>query len=165
MQADDLVVGDLWVTYEIELRKPVLASNTSDSVSSTQAVFTSPTTANMFSGGTQTIAGLAISFSTNTMTFPLGVTGHYYYECVWVPGTSITQNSAIASILTNCIADGTSWAPGESFMPVGLVMAAAFYGSVNIPDSTKQASVKFNYTATLVGTTSLYVSVFRYSLL
>lgn len=145
-QADDLVIGDLWVTYEVELRKPVLASNTSDSVSSCTASFTAATMTNLFSGGAQSIAGLAINFATNTMTFPLGLTGNYAYELVFVPSTSITTPaSVVASTCTNCTQLGTWVSSAEAWVPhsATTVLDACLFGSVNIPDSTKQASVKF----------------------
>jgi hypothetical protein len=54
--ATPVVLGDLWVTYEIELKKPILASNVTSDISSGNAVITTGLSAASYYGsGTTTL--------------------------------------------------------------------------------------------------------------
>lgn len=80
---DGTVLGDLWVTYEVELKKPIIDSNTT-SLSSFYSVVMKPPSSNtsLFSGGERFSAtgNLAVEYSTtsNTVTLPAGCYGEYY---------------------------------------------------------------------------------------
>lgn len=89
-QASDVVIGELWISYEIELLKPRFAtSEGSGSVYSSHVRCTTNILNTNFFGDTQTVSGnLAISVGTNALQFPDFIkTGHYLVVIVW-NGTS-----------------------------------------------------------------------------
>lgn len=89
------IVGDLWVTYEIELKKPIIASVAVASPGYFGASWNAPSTGNYFPGTptTQT-GGLAVVANGKTITFPAGNAGPFFLV-VQVLGTSM---GAVASI-------------------------------------------------------------------
>jgi len=77
-QADGNVIGDLWVTYEVELRKPVVYSASNDSVASALYSCATPSVGNWFTNTTAVLTGsLPVALSANTITFPKGAVGNY----------------------------------------------------------------------------------------
>ncbi len=84
MQADNVVVGDLWVTYEIELKKPVLVSSIADAARGYAAQVTdssgSITGSTIFSG-TLTLGNgnlnEKVSLSANTITLSSDIAGWF----------------------------------------------------------------------------------------
>jgi len=77
-QADNTVLGDLWITYEIELKKPILTSNvTTSQVAFGWWVGGTYTTSNLFNGTLSSAGNLAVTTSVMTMTFPLGTSGKF----------------------------------------------------------------------------------------
>lgn len=155
-QADNIVLGDLWVSYEVELRKPVLAGDTTDAIPGEQAKFTTVTSANWF-GGTPLVTTSLLSFATKTMTFPAGSSGNWLVEVSVVSTASDLTISNSSPTLTNCsltavdygvASSGSLYAPNSS--PTSLYMDRLM---VFIPDPTVIATVRFNTTFT--GGTSL----------
>jgi hypothetical protein len=100
--ANGKVLGDLWVTYEIELRKPVLTNLNNADI----ATFRGSATQNVnstFSFGTNfTVNSSSFQNSpvvtTNQITFPVGSTGSYLIEAKY--GTGVTACSFGAISLT-----------------------------------------------------------------
>lgn len=78
MLADDQIVGDLWVTYEIEFSKPQIASNLILTAESGVATVTAPLPASVF-GTSDTVASGSVPFvlNTRTITFPQGQIGRF----------------------------------------------------------------------------------------
>jgi len=70
-------VGDLWVTYEVELKKPIVSSNITSSIRSYSALTTSAVTSNIFATVGTTLGSLPVTLSGNTITFAKGVTGNF----------------------------------------------------------------------------------------
>lgn len=160
MQTTGNPVGDLWVTYEIELRKPVLTSEVNANVDS--AVFSSlaPTTISLFDPlGSPILTGnLPCTFTTKTITFPKGIVGKYQVTMVVLAETVFTDiNIAFSSSLTNC-----------SYIPWGNRSTQVVYGTntagtadsvqngirseaILIPDPQKAAVLTFG-TTTWTGT-------------
>lgn len=68
---DTGVVGDLWATYEVELKKPLITSSVLASASYYARTFGGPTSSSFFSGtaGTQ-IGNLEVTAATKTITLP-----------------------------------------------------------------------------------------------
>lgn len=98
------VIGDLWLTYEVELRKPLMYSNVT---SDYQVMFanTSPaSTASIFSNPTYLSATTwPITVAANTITFPVGSVGTWQISIVITPTTtfsSMAMNVAASSV--NC---------------------------------------------------------------
>lgn len=102
--ADGNVVGDLWITYEVELRKPVVYSSTNSAIQSARFQSTNNSGANYFTTTTATQVGnLPASFSGRTVTFPKGAVGRYLISTILVSGTGVTTATWNgASTATNC---------------------------------------------------------------
>lgn len=102
MPATNNVVGDLWVTYEIELRKPVLTDVTGTDVLTLSSFATSALTAATPFGTNMVIsAGTSFAifpiFGTNTITFPPGSVGAYQVVVMHSGMTSASYSSPLIS--------------------------------------------------------------------
>jgi len=73
-QANGSYLGDLWVTYEVEFKKPIINSDIV-SGSGLLAKFASPTAANPFATLSSLTGDLNLVFANNTITFPPGLSG------------------------------------------------------------------------------------------
>lgn len=103
-QADNTVLGDLWVTYEIELKKPVISSNVTKSLSAfgryTGGTYT---TTNLFNGTLTTSGTMAVTSSALTLTFPRGVFGNFLIIVYLSGSSSLTAvDLGAGSTYTNC---------------------------------------------------------------
>lgn len=89
-------VGDLWVTYEVELKKPLISSNVVNSVKYFATTFQNPTSTNFFSGTRGADVGTtACTFSTNKITFPKGTAGLYIVQ-VDIVGVGLTHATQVS---------------------------------------------------------------------
>jgi len=85
-------LGDLWVTYEIELKKPLLSSNvTSGATFGSLYCAGAPTNTNIFPVAGVSTGTLPISVSTNTLTIPTGTIGSYIVAINIEAATSFTS--------------------------------------------------------------------------
>lgn len=104
-QADNTVLGDLWVTYEIELKKPVISSNVTKSLTAfgryTGGTYT---TTDLFNGTLTTSGTMAVTSSALTLTFPRGVFGNFLI-IVYLSGSSnlTAVDFGAGSTYTNCV--------------------------------------------------------------
>lgn len=99
-------VGDLWVTYEIELIKPQIASSVTGDVFSGALMVPSPTAGFPFSVGALTATGQAIPFSVNTRTisFPIGLLGTFVVIVRVIASSAFTAFDASGTpTYTNCV--------------------------------------------------------------
>lgn len=101
------VLGDLYVTYEVELRKPVVTSNvTSSALVAARGWTGTILTFNIFGGTLSNSSGnLPCTFSGNTATFPIGTYGTMYITLALLgnaPGFSGALNTDVVPTLTNC---------------------------------------------------------------
>lgn len=114
-QASDIVLGDLWVTYEVELKKPILESNVTDSVFryGYRAFATSPTFANPFGVGTATVGNLRFTTDTaRSINIPAQYFGVFFIVVALKPSATFTTGVLTgAPVLTNCTL--VDWAPGS----------------------------------------------------
>lgn len=104
MQTDGAIVGDLWVTYEIEFSKPQIASNLALSTDSGTAVVSNPTPSAVF-GSTDTFSTGALAFSVNTrtVTFNQGQLGKFLVVVRVQSATNFTAFSwGSGPAFTNC---------------------------------------------------------------
>jgi len=142
-QVNDVVLGDLWCTYEVELKKPIVDSNVTSPVRGA-GLYTygtiGPTT--LFTG-TQVQSGtLDIKAAGNFITFPPKLRGTYIIT-VRVLGTLSGVQWNGAPTYNNC--SGTVLPGGSSIWPT---VTSTFAGPqlmyttvVQILDSSKTASV------------------------
>lgn len=105
MPATGNIVGDLWVTYEIELTKPLIKSNAIDQIPNGSLQVTDGIVpGGMFGPDTVLAAGsLQFSVNTRTITFPIGLVGEFV---VHIDIAAISTFSAMdlsgAPTCTNC---------------------------------------------------------------
>jgi hypothetical protein len=78
-------VGDLWLTYDIEFKKPVVKSNAVANFEVATGSFVSRTPTDLFSGGTW--SGVGVSGSGNVLTFPPGNSGEWLISVVVISPT------------------------------------------------------------------------------
>lgn len=95
MPANGNVVGDLWVTYEIELSKPLIKSNTHDTVRDGNAQIVSVngsiTPSAIFGNTTVTATGsLPFTVTGNTIAFPRGTVGEFVVNINIFASTTFT---------------------------------------------------------------------------
>ncbi len=99
------VIGDLWVTYEVELKKPIVASNVTSRYYTTSMEFTGTMTgADWFNGTLEKSGNMAVQAATRTITFPRGHVG------IWSVVICLTANTTFsaadlsgAPTVTNCV--------------------------------------------------------------
>jgi hypothetical protein len=96
------VLGDLWVTYEVELKKPVVRTSLS-SGGVTAGYWSNPTTTNLFANPTSISNGLDLSFSGNAITVPASQSGAFMVAC-WLPNNALTAFSWNGTLtVDNCV--------------------------------------------------------------
>jgi len=111
MQTTGNPVGDLWVTYEVELKKPIITSNVTMQLFSYNAQFSgvTVTTSNFFTGTVvknsyNTTDG--VTYSGRTITLPAGLRG--VYAIIIEIGTVTAGSFNVGAAFTN-IASTPSW--------------------------------------------------------
>lgn len=85
------VVGDLWASYEIELKKPIVDSNVTSTAPTLCAYFTTPTSTNSFPTTYSTQGDVTVtSVSNQTITFGPGMVGSYLFTYEVQASTTFT---------------------------------------------------------------------------
>jgi len=165
------VLGDLWVTYEIELRKPILNDEAVPQRDASSAVITAVTdTTNIFTGTvTQADANtFDCSYSGMTITFPKGV-GEYLVTVVCDPSSTFSAFTwaSTAPTYTNCAA-GNLIVVGQTYFRTsmggsgGTLNRGVYQLTVKVTNATLTPSVALvapSITGTYLDTT---ITVSRY---
>jgi hypothetical protein len=148
-QADDTVLGDLWISYEIELKKPVVASSVSQRSYLCRGVANSGTLSSLLGSMDFTSGNLELTAAGNQLNFPLGITGVFYIT-VQVPaaspffGSPVDTSTFVASI-TNCTLVDITSTGIQKFVTVtagtGTIRAINVQFAVRIVDPGLQANV------------------------
>ncbi len=157
-QTDGNAIGDLWVTYEVELKKPIVSSNITQTVRSFSAITASSNLNSIFSNVTTSLGSLPITLSGNTMTFAKGVTGTFI-GTVRYTGSFSSTGTWLAPTLTNCSL--TFGPPGFSNLRTTAASATSLDGPTSllwfqILDPSLQATIVWNSpnaTGTMTGVT------------
>jgi len=102
-----VVLGDLWVTYEVELKKPILNSNTTISSSTNGTAWTGAAlTSTAFFNGTEASrdGSLKITYKNRSITFPRGKKAVYYVSVQFGSNTGFSGGVVFndVSTFTNC---------------------------------------------------------------
>lgn len=143
-------VGDLWVTYEIELLKPQVASNVTPSVLSRFYRNTTVTSTDYFGLGDQLLQGnLGATFNGRTVSFTRGMLGVYYVTVNWIASTTFSAFSVPGSVTySNCtFASVDTNPPGFSFYSTTVAGATAtttmgsYFIGVTITDPNASATI------------------------
>lgn len=167
-QAAGVVLGDLWVTYEVELRKPVLTTNVVDRFPGQNGKFAAGSISALFNGTTTLVGGLNCTFNTNTITFPKGSVGSYVIQIFLTRiGVAITASSMTAT-LTNCTATASIPLFSTATTPVtiseiitGGVGTTMWSYAVVIPNPSLQATVGISPTITGPSSFDVYTTIYR----
>lgn len=163
--SNDTVLGDLWVTYEIELKKPILESNVTSRISSASLEYGAGTASAFLDNPTSQSGKMNVTTSGRTITFPKGAYGRFIITLrVAGVGSFTTFDGGAAMTLTNCVAQfwagTTSYArtvlTGTGSLGSGFITACVF-----IPVPTSQATATFpalTFTGTTIGAVQLCVA-------
>jgi len=167
-QIDDAVLGDLWCTYEIELKKPIIESNVTSTARAGALRYTeSLSTLSLFNGTPTTLGTLDVTANGRTVTFPPQLTGVYLVVLQIAPATNFTSaDLSGTTVCTNCsqlpLVGGSTYF--RSTTNGTFTGGQQFYMQVvQILDKAKQASItypNFALTGTIASTT---VSVAPYN--
>jgi hypothetical protein len=98
-QADGNYLGDLWVTYEVELTKPTYSSNVT-TLPLTTFVATGATSSNYFTTPGALVNDIGVIFSGITVTFP-AFTGIRFASSVYFSDSVISSAAWNAATVTN----------------------------------------------------------------
>jgi hypothetical protein len=163
-QATDKVLGDLWITYEIELKKPILESNVTSRTDYGALEFAAGTlTASDFMNGVSTRTGqFEISGSGRTVTFPKGAVGRYMITLRFSATTNFTtfDGGGVPSFANSTLApyvSGTGHARNV-LTGTGSLGSAFITCGVLIPSPTDIATVTFP-TLTFTGSTIAFTQL------
>jgi len=160
-QAPNIVLGDLWVSYEVELKKPLIDSNVTDDAVSAMASYPSPTGSTWFPGTPIAIGNL--SYTTDglrTVSFPKGSVGSWLLSYRF---TSTSQDITTALLggaptFQNCIGYGAvDPFLGTNYTGInssGTTNQAVAWVAITISDPSVVASVTFG-AGSITGGTSL----------
>lgn len=159
-QANDIVLGDLWVTYEIELRKPRLSNLTGDNISTSLAVATTNVNSTTPLGTNVALSGTSISgssVSSTAFTIGPGNTGVYMMTLYYQAATAVTFTSMAISgngSASYRILGSTNPRSTQTTTGVG---AAVFY-SFTITDASATTVLTPSFSV-LTGATGVYCYV------
>lgn len=105
-QASGVTLGDLWVTYEVELKKPIMASNvTPGDGFYANAVNTTPTFADPFGNMVlNNVGNMMLTFgSGRSINLPASSFGTFTFLVRYKPSATFTNpTTAGAPVVTNC---------------------------------------------------------------
>lgn len=166
-QADDTVLGDLWCTYEIELKKPIIESNVTSVARACDILYFGTITSSSYFNGIASRRGtLECSANVKTLSFPAQLTGVFLVTVTLLASTSFTAaDMSGTATLVNCsnlpMPTGSTYSR-TVLSGAGTVNTAYFQTIVQISDKAKQASITFPGTITGASTQS-WISVAPYN--
>ncbi len=163
-------LGDLWVTYEVELKKPIIASNVTDSSGYYISLVGVDSPATMLNNlpATPDHGNLPITFSGNTLTFSQGLHGTYLIDIELRTTSTFTACTNAWETVPTVVNCGVVSAPVVFYPAASVVVAASacnvlryrcaiFYinhlvASVTIPtpNYTTTGSVNVRFQANLI---------------
>lgn len=163
-QSSGNVIGDLWCTYEIELKKPLVYSNVTSASRWGTLSCMDPTLSGAlwFVPGSITTAGsITLSASTRSLSFPEGCVGTWLVNVYVRPTTTFTVcNLSGSASVTNCTKVdmylGIEYLR-QSFSGGGGTVGDGFYAmTVRITDPSVNASITFP-SSSITGSIEFYL--------
>lgn len=164
------ILGDLWVTYEVELSKPIIESNVSGPLHSARLTYATATVSNWFGATARTAIGdIPCETINNTLQFPFGTVGEFEVSVFFTSTTNFTaMNLSGAPTLVNCVGitllqsdDSNSYSRTVVTGAAAVFSRGYYITSVRLSDPSNFASITFP-TVTWTGTpTSLDVVISR----
>jgi len=170
MQSSGNPVGDLWVTYEVELSKPIVASSVIDNTSSALLSSTTGiTSTNPLGTLTLSASGQTLPITVTggkTIQFPTGRLGDYMVTIAYSFSGALTNfNNSLPSVTyANCAALAVNSAGESSVGPMvgggGAVSQPNFIFGVRLADPSVTASVTLGTFAWTAGTpAAVYITI------
>lgn len=158
-QVDGVVLGDLWITYEVELKKPVVTSNVSTDITYVEQAFTGASGSNWFATPGSSLGNLQLTYDgIRTLTFPKASVGTWILTFKFTAsGTFSAFNATGVPTLANCsafIVDPQTSATNEGMVIGGTspTTSDGFYiTAITITDPALRATVTMP-SATVTGT-------------
>jgi hypothetical protein len=141
-------LGDIWVTYEVELKKPIVASNVTSHVADYAGFSSSATIAQPFAGMSKTYGSLQLSNQLDGFTVLTSPAGSYLVNII-LAGSSLAGGFGAAT-LTNCVVVSYN-TPARLVTTVIQSILISFTFGIKPIDSTKPWSLRWTST-TLTGT-------------
>jgi hypothetical protein len=142
------VLGDVWVTYEVELKKPILTSNSTGAVDSFQARFPFSVWNNIFtSAPTSTRGNLAVTYTGTLVSVPAGNGGVWLITLSAQGALAMASGSMSAPALTNAQSfafDGTSAVVAPSSVTASASNVFTLVFGLLVTDRSLPWSVNFN---------------------
>lgn len=173
-QASNIVLGDLWVTYEIELKKPIIDSNvTASDTYLSQFYFTGPVPASLFGTATTTTVGnVPLGLAANVITIPVGYSGRFSFVISFYNATSFTGvvMTGPATVTNGTLATYNELSPIPRIEAAGSAGAVQNYATyafvflkanrdaastITLPTASIAAGTLGNLSLTMWGTTDL----------
>ncbi len=148
-QAAGVILGDLWITYEVELKKPVVTSNVTTDVQYIEQAFSAATGASWFATPSTSLGNLGVTYDgVRTVTFPKASVGSWLLKYNFVASTTFTAVTLTAAVaLTNCaayIVDPSTSTPSEGMTAAAGTVTNGYYcTAITISDPAVQATVTF----------------------
>lgn len=103
-QAAGVVLGDMWVTYEVELKKPILDSPATSLAQKRLFKFDSPTPTNLFGNGIPSTSEGLLDISTNNLRSVYmnpGTSGTFVIRCdVYISAAGVATGTGISGAPT-----------------------------------------------------------------
>jgi hypothetical protein len=168
-QADDVVLGDLWCTYEIELKKPIVESNVTSTTRCCDIISSGTITSASFFNGTQSRrGGLEATANVKTLSFPPLLTGIFRVSLL-INATTVFTAADLSgtATLTNCSLipqpNGASYTR-TVLAGAGTVGVAQYDLIVEITDRAKTASILFPGSFT-GGATQSWISIASFNVI
>jgi hypothetical protein len=161
MPADGNPVGDLWVTYEVELVKPQIASSVLSAVTSGYLTSTGVTTSSLYGAAlTATVNPLPFSVQTNTIYFPVGVVGRYLVTMLFNGGFTAWTGPSGSFTYSNCSAYLYDGIHTRAITAVsGSTTQMAVIWAVELTDPSSLASVDMGTWSWTASSVTLYTTV------
>jgi hypothetical protein len=144
-QAVGNYLGDIWVTYEVELMKPVVTSNVTMNPMS-EIVFSGASSTSFFSTLVSTTDTLGLTFDTRSITFPAGSGTRFAYTLSFTNSnmsyatwnTTTVTNGTLVYARANTIASGS-----------GKIMCSGFVEKTDPSKAMTVTIVPLTFTGTL----------------
>lgn len=147
------VIGDLWVTYEVELKKPLIRSDVVTFGIMKQYYTGGGTVPTLFNTRTASSGPAYATGSGAVLTFPKGVGKRFSFVLQFYDSSLSAFNCPANPVATNCTfeATGVGNVIGFSYVTGGAGTAVVF-GNVYINDPANDATLDFTSAITKTGT-------------
>jgi hypothetical protein len=144
-------VGDIWVTYEVELKKPIVSSNVTSLSGYYSGLFVSPTAASPFNGTiTNVVGNLPLTFgSAGVINIPQGNNSIFIIQVNVISSTTFSAASWTGvPTLVNCVR-ANYLASSDSYFPQTIAGATATTTSVTYTVAVQVANSGLSASVTL----------------